>query len=129
MPSIIVIDDNELICRNLKSMLEGEGMNVTTFQDPRQAVECCQRTSFDLAIVDIRMPHMDGFEVLQELRRLNPQIRSLMISSHYDDEEAVARAIMRRHCDAAFSKPFSLKRLLMSVLGLLADPLPEPSAA
>mgnify|MGYP001547512709 CR=1 FL=1 len=129
MPSILVVDDNALICQNLRTMLEDEGMDVVTFQDPLSALEYCRMSSCDLAIVDIRMPHMDGFELIQKMRSIQPKMRTLMISSHYDDDESVARAIMRRHCDAAFSKPFSLKQILISVLGLLAEPICASAAA
>ena len=129
MPSILVVDDNALICQNLQNLLEDEGMEVITFQDPLRALEYCRQSSCDLAIVDIRMPHMDGFELIQKMRSIQPSLRTLMISSHYDDDESVARAIMRRHCDAAFSKPFSLKQVLISVLGLLAEPICEPTPA
>ena len=120
MPRIVVVDDYDVICDNLRLMLEEEGFDVETFNDPLKALEYCKCHRCDMIISDVRMPGMDGLSLLEKIRKYQPGIRTMVISSRYDEDEDLARSLMKRHCDAAFPKPFSLSALLRTVMGLMA---------
>lgn len=107
---ILVVDDDADVVAIARRVLEHAGWKVETTTDPRQALEIAARTRPCLVIVDLMMPHMDGEELLIELRqRLQgeemPPIA--LVSAAYSRAE-IAR---RLHVDASLAKPFDLTDL------------------
>ena len=68
VPSILVVDDDEVVRLLLHQFLEGAGYQVTEAEDGRQALDILARQSFDLVIMDISMPGIDGPEVCEQIR-------------------------------------------------------------
>ena len=95
LAAILIVDDDENLRRMIALRLELFGyQNVTTAPDGEAALELIRRREFDLAILDIEMPRLDGFGVLRALRE-DPERRHVpvIVSSGLDDLEAVARCI------------------------------------
>ena len=95
LAAILIVDDDENLRRMIALRLELFGyQNVTTAPDGEAALDMIRRREFDLAILDIEMPRLDGFGVLRALRE-DPERRHLpvIVSSGLDDLEAVARCI------------------------------------
>lgn len=65
-PRILVVDDESAIVELLTSLLRSEGFSVVGHTDPTEALRACEREGFDLAIVDLMMPQMNGFELCIE---------------------------------------------------------------
>ncbi len=122
MYRIMVVDDNPSIVENLRLLLECENFEVEAYTDPLEALERLKCGGFDLVITDIRMPRLSGFELLEEARKVNPRLRSIIISGHYDDTSPIDAMLVKRYCDTAIAKPFSLVRLMHDVMLLLGDP-------
>src|SRR3712207_2159885 len=76
---VLVIDDDEPMVTFLDSLLRGVGLDLTTTCDPREAVACYQAFQPDLVILDLHMPHLDGFEVMQQLNLQIPETQYLPI--------------------------------------------------
>jgi DNA-binding NtrC family response regulator len=66
---IMIVDDEADVTYTLQKMLEQDDHKVESFNDPRQALEYFDRTLFDLVLLDIRMPHIDGFHLFEEMRK------------------------------------------------------------
>jgi len=113
MPHLLVIDDERAIRNTLKDILEYEKYDVTLAEDGEQAIALCKENSFDLALCDIKMPKIDGMEVLTELAANHPDITVVMISGHGDIETAVEA--LKRGAYDFISKPIDLNRLLVTV--------------
>ena len=111
--SVLVTDDNESITEMLKNVLESR-YQVTTVNDSLKALELILATNYDLIISDIVMPHMNGIELHQEVRRKRPGIerRMLFISGALD---GWFRDILEATGNLFLSKPFSLWDLLAVV--------------
>jgi DNA-binding NtrC family response regulator len=65
----MIVDDEADVTYTLQKILEQDGHKVEAFNDPRQALEYFDKTLFDLVLLDIRMPHMDGFHLFEEIRK------------------------------------------------------------
>lgn len=115
MPRILIIEDEAAIRRVLVKILTEEDKNyaVEEAADGLQGVEMIRDQDFDLVLCDIKMPKMDGVEVLEAVKKIKPEIPMVMISGHGDLDTAVQT--MRMGAFDYISKPPDLNRLLNSV--------------
>lgn len=110
MLEILLVDDDELVRQSLSMLLTHEGFRVSSARGGAEALELSQQQSFDLIISDIRMPDMDGFEVVRQLRELQNEAHFVLITG-YANEEAPVQAL-RLQLDDYFRKPFDLNFFL-----------------
>jgi len=119
MSKILIIEDEEAIRRVLNKILSEENSSYEIFQanDGASGFEMIKQEDFDLVLCDIKMPKMDGIEVLQLIKKIKPDIPIVMISGHGDLETAVST--MRYGAYDYISKPPDLNRLLNTVRNAL----------
>ncbi|WP_228850895.1 sigma-54-dependent transcriptional regulator [Aegicerativicinus sediminis] len=119
MPKILLIEDEAAIRRVLVKILteENEAYEVEEAEDGLVGMEKIKQTDFDLVLCDIKMPKMDGVEVLEAVKKLKPEIPIVMISGHGDLDTAVNT--MRLGAYDYISKPPDLNRLLNTVRNAL----------
>ncbi|NND63216.1 MAG: sigma-54-dependent Fis family transcriptional regulator, partial [Flavobacteriaceae bacterium] len=115
MPNILIIEDEAAIRRVLVKILteESDQYSVTEAEDGLAGIELIKKDDFDLVLCDIKMPKMDGVEVLEALKKLKPEVPIVMISGHGDLDTAVNT--MRLGAFDYISKPPDLNRLLNTV--------------
>jgi DNA-binding NarL/FixJ family response regulator len=90
---ILIVDDHELVRRALRSLLaEQRHWKIYEASDGQEAIDEIQRLKPDVAILDIVMPRMSGIEAAYEMRRLVPDTKIILMSSHYTPEEAATLA-------------------------------------
>ena len=117
MAKILVIDDERAIRSTFKDILEFEGYTVESAENGKQGLEKATSNSYDIIFSDIKMPEMDGLELLEALRQAEGEAPIVMISGHGDIDTAV-------HCirTGAFDfleKPIDLNRVLVTVKNAL----------
>ena len=119
MSKILIIEDEEAIRRVLTKILKEENRSYDIFEasDGLLAIEFIKNQDFDLILCDIKMPKMDGLEVLEVTKKIKPDIPIVMISGHGDLETAVET--MRHGAYDYISKPPDLNRLLNTVRNAL----------
>ncbi|MDX1759795.1 MAG: sigma-54 dependent transcriptional regulator, partial [Arenibacter algicola] len=119
MSRILVIEDESAIRRVLVKILseENENYKVEEAEDGLMGLESIKKDDFDLVLCDIKMPKMDGVEVLVAARKIKPEIPFIMISGHGDLDTAVNT--MRLGAFDYISKPPDLNRLLTTVRNAL----------
>ena len=90
---ILIVDDHALVRRTLRSLLaEQRHWKIYEASDGQEAIDEIQRLKPDVAILDIVMPLMSGIEAAYEMRRLVPDTKIILMSSHYTPEEAATLA-------------------------------------
>src|ERR1700722_15243500 len=117
MANILIADDEKSIRKTLREILEYEGYKVEEAEDGAKAFEMLKDGGYDCALVDIKMPKMDGMEVLEKLQNTDASTPIIMISGHGTVENAV-EAVKRGAYDF-ISKPPDLNRLLITVRNAL----------
>ena len=117
MANILVIDDEKSIRNSLKDVLEYEKHEVDLAEDGAEGLELFQEKKYDIVLSDIKMPKMDGMEVLDELLKLSDDISIIMISGHGTIDTAV-EAIKKGAFDY-IEKPLDLNRLLITIRNAL----------
>ncbi|SJZ51098.1 sigma-54-dependent transcriptional regulator [Sediminibacterium ginsengisoli] len=113
MPNILIIDDERAIRNVLKDILTNEGFKVDEAADGEEGLKKIAGASYDLVLCDIKMPKIDGLEVLQKVTETNPETPVIMISGHGNIETAVD-AVKKGAFDY-ISKPPDLNRLLITI--------------
>ena len=117
MAKILIIDDERPIRSTLRDILEYEKLKVEEAENGQKGLQRIEKTDFDLVLCDIKMPGMDGLEVLRKTQDLNPELPVVMISGHGTIETAV-EAIKSGAYDY-IAKPPDLNRLLVTVRNAL----------
>lgn len=119
MPKILIIEDEAAIRRVLTKILseENDTYKVEEAEDGQQGFEKIKNDDYDLVLCDIKMPKMDGVEVLEAVKKIKPEIPMVMISGHGDLETAIHT--MRIGAFDYISKPPDLNRLLNTVRNAL----------
>lgn len=113
MPKILVIDDEKSIRNTLKEILSYENFEVHEAPDGTEGIKMAEKEKFDIVLCDIKMPKMDGLEVLEKLIEKNNDVPVVMISGHGTIETAV-EAIKKGAFDY-ISKPLDLNRMLVTI--------------
>ena len=117
MAHILIIDDERSIRSTMKDILEFEQHTVTLAEDGAQALEAVRRETFDLIFSDIKMPGMDGMELLDALLARGVEAPIVMISGHGTIETAVEA--LKKGAFDFIEKPIDLNRLLVTVRNAL----------
>ncbi|MBP5859084.1 response regulator transcription factor [Marivibrio halodurans] len=124
--SIALVDDDRNILTSISMALEAEGFQVTTYTDGETALRALTSRPVDLAVLDIKMPRMDGMEVLQKLRQ-SSRIPVIFLTSKDDEVDELLG--LRMGADDYIRKPFSQRLLIERVRALLRRAEVEADAA
>ena len=114
---ILVVDDDVMLLEQLQSALAGQNYATVTARNGNEALEALHGSEFDLIVLDIMMPEMDGLSFLREIRSDKWQIPVLMLSARGDIADKVRGLDLG--ADDYLSKPFSVNELLARVRALL----------
>ena len=110
---ILVVDDDENIRNTLKTILEDEGYNVDLAATGNAAVEKTMKTAYNIALLDIRLPDMEGVELLKLIKDTVPRTRKIMVTGYPSMQNAIAA--LNKSADAYLIKPVDIEKLLNTV--------------
>ncbi len=117
MAKILIVDDERSIRNTLKDILEVESYQVDVVESGIEALELIKENNYDVVFSDIKMPQMDGVELLQKIKVNNPETPIIMISGHGTIETAVD--CIKKGAYDFIEKPIDLNRLLIVVRNAL----------
>ena len=107
--SILVVDDEEIVLHLVEDTLTDEGYQVTTTPSARKAIQLAGQTNFDFVLTDIRMPEMNGIELVREIHKINPHIGVIFMTG-YANLDTAKQAIKEGAYDYIM-KPFELTEI------------------
>lgn len=120
-PSVLVVDDDPDTCRNLSDILTDLGYRVDTAPDGPAALELVRRTPYDVALLDFKMPGMDGLELYREIKKLGGGTVAIIVSAYTNP--ATRDAALGEGAWQVLAKPVDFPRLLGLVNEALGRPL------
>ena len=123
---LLLIDDDTELCSLLAEFLKGEGFAVECVNEGRRGLERALHGGFQLAILDVMLPGMDGFEILRRLRR-ESRVPVLMLTARADDVDRIVG--LELGADDYLPKPFNPRELVARVRAILRRYEPRSSAA
>lgn len=114
---ILVIEDEKMLADSIKSMLERKGFQVDTVYDGESGKEYAELGIYDLLILDVMMPKLDGYEVARQVRRNRCNTPILMLTARSDVQDRIEG--LNAGADYYLTKPFDSGELLASINALL----------
>jgi len=110
---ILIVDDDENIRKVLVAILEEEGYSVDSVGTARKAIDTSKKKFFNLALIDIRLPDMEGTELLGRINETIPRMRKIIITGYPTLQNAI-EAVNKR-ADAYIMKPFDVEKVLETI--------------
>ncbi|MBO1223947.1 MAG: response regulator [Candidatus Scalindua sediminis] len=110
---ILVVDDNTEFCENITDVLELEGYETVEVYDGLDALDAVKEDGFDLVLMDVKMPRMDGVETFRRLKEISPVLPVIMMSAFMVED--LIRLSLQEGAFGAYQKPLDLKRLFYSI--------------
>lgn len=116
---ILVVDDEEALRSVLSGELVTSGYEVSTASDGDEAISVIQNKKFDLVLLDIKMPKVDGFEVLKFVKKHFPTMKVIMLTGFADLKNAIESK--KNGAEDFVSKPYDLVDLLTTIERVLSE--------
>ncbi|MEM3828103.1 MAG: response regulator [Conexivisphaerales archaeon] len=110
---ILIVDDDEGIRKALATILEEEGFQVDSAETAKEAIQKTNKGFYNLALIDIRLPDMEGIELLTKMRDTTPKIRKIIITGYPTLQNAIEA--VNRGADAYIVKPFDIDKVLKTI--------------
>jgi len=110
---ILVVDDDESIRKVLATILDEEGYAVDVADSGKQAIDKSNEEFYNLALVDIRLPDMEGTELLTKMKDTTPKMRKIIITGYPSLQNAVEA--LNKGADAYIMKPFDMDKVLSTI--------------
>lgn len=110
---VLVVDDDPQVCKTIGMILKDHGYAVQSYSQPRQALQAIRKNPFDIAIIDIKMPDLNGLELVEKMKAEDPRIAPIVMTA-YPDVQTAAET-MRLGSRDYITKPFREEQLLSSV--------------
>ncbi len=111
--SILIAEDEDEVRNLLCLLLEDQGYNVTMAADGHDAIGHLDRREFDLLLLDIKMPHRSGFEVLKRVRERHPRSKVIMLTAFAELANAMESRLLG--ADDFIGKPYDPNEVLMAI--------------
>lgn len=118
MSRILLVEDEEALRDTLKLNLELEGYEVLTASNGRTAIEHTQHQHFDLLLLDVMLPDLDGFSICEQVRLTDSETPIMMLTAKDTSADRVAG--LKKGADDYLTKPFNLEELLLRVAKLIS---------
>lgn len=118
-PKILVVDDDETIRTTMKAILQDEGYQVDLAGTGKEAIQKTTEKNYNIALLDIRLPDMEGVELLKLLKDGVPRTRKIMVTGYPSMQNAISA--LNKNADAYLLKPVDVEKLLATVKQQLDD--------
>jgi len=110
---ILIVDDDDTIRKTLKAILEDEGYTVDLAATGQEAIQKTEENAYDIALLDIRLPDMEGVELLKLIKDNVPKTRKIMLTGYPSMQNAIAA--LNKDADAYLVKPVDVEKLLSTI--------------
>ena len=107
----MIVDDDDGMCETLLDILEDKGYSVVTAKDGPSALAEAWSRHFDLALIDMVMPGMNGVETLREIKRLGPETKTVIMTG-YDTLEGIVPDVLKLGVEGVLYKPFEIDTIV-----------------
>jgi CheY-like chemotaxis protein len=122
-PNVLVVDDEAIIRDFLSRLLTLEEIRVKTTDSGFKAIEMAKKEQFDIIFLDIRMPNMDGVAAYNELKKIAPQAKYIMMTGYSLDE--LLKRVEGENIEAFITKPFDINEIVTIVEDYVRQKYPE----
>lgn len=119
MKKVLIVDDDAELRSSLSEILKGSGYHTDEASSGREAIEKIASKEFDIALLDLMMPKMNGIETLTEFKKITPKTKVIMITAFATVENAVDA--IKKGANDYISKPFRIEKLLATIRRVIEE--------
>jgi DNA-binding NtrC family response regulator len=119
--SVLIVDDEADACANLRDILTDLGYRADTASNGQEAIEFVGRLAYDVTLLDLKMPGMDGVTAYRKIKRLCPETVAIVVSAFSGSE--LAETAIQEGASRVIAKPVDVPQLLDAIVSSLAQPL------
>ncbi len=116
---VLLVDDEASFTASMQKVLSRRGFEVKTASDGLSALPMIAGEEFDVVVLDIKMPGMDGIQVLKEIRRFSPDIPVILLTGHYSSNEEEAN--LKQGAYAYLLKPYPIMDLVNLIMAAASN--------
>ena len=117
---ILIVDDDLSTCETMMDMLEEEGHRTARASSGEEAIKKVQEKSFDIVLIDVKMPVMNGLEVYLALRKTRPDLKAVMMTGYRQEVQDLVEEAIKNNAYTCIYKPFDVEKVIKLVEGILA---------
>ena len=110
---ILIVDDDDTIRSTMKAILEDEGYEVDLAASGKEGIKKSKETDYNIALLDIRLPDMEGVELLKLMKPAIPRTRRIMVTGYPSTQNAIEA--LNKNADAYLIKPVDIEKLLNTI--------------
>lgn len=118
LPLVLIVDDDRDLRDALWDLLRSEGYRVAQAGNCQEARKRLERQDYQIVLLDLKLPGGDGVAVFEDLQRLSPETKAILITGHREDMADSIRKLLDQGVEAVCYKPFDPLRLLMTIHSL-----------
>ena len=112
---ILLVDDESDITLTFEQMLEGEGFKVDSFNDPQLALSNFTPGTYDVALIDTKMPKMNGFDLYKKLKNIDDKVKYCLITAYGASYETLKKNYLELNVDWFIRKPINTEELVKEI--------------
>ena len=109
---ILIVDDDKDLCTNMKDVLENKGYRVTIAYDGNMAIEKAQRNNFDIMLLDLKLPVLNGLETYLSIREFRTSVVAIMITGYRQQMNELAQQALKESAYTCLEKPVDMDKLV-----------------
>ncbi len=113
--NILIVDDNESLCKTMRFILKKKGYDITTALDGLEAIEKVKEKSFDIIFLDIKLPLIDGVETYKRIKKIRPNAIVMMMTAYAVDE--LIQKALKEGANGVLYKPLDLEKIVSLIEG------------
>ena len=110
---ILVVDDNRDLCDSMKDMLDAEGYRVSVAYGGNEAVEQAEKKNFDIILIDLKMPHLNGLEAYLTIREFRPNVVAVVITGYRQEMSDIVQQVLQSSAYTCLEKPIDMDNLVL----------------
>ncbi|MEP0842242.1 MAG: response regulator [Phycisphaerae bacterium] len=110
---VLVVDDDPSVCKTVAMILQEHDYQVQSYAQPRQALSAVRKSPYDIALIDIKMPDLNGMDLVQKIKAEDERV-AIVVMTAYPDVQTAAET-MRLGCRDYITKPFREEQLLSAI--------------
>jgi DNA-binding NtrC family response regulator len=109
---ILVADDDENFCANMKDVLSDKGYRVSTAYDGSMALKQAEKNNFDIILLDLKMPALNGLETYLAIRDIRPDVVAVIVTGYRQEMSKLAEQAVKKSAYTCLEKPIDMDELL-----------------
>jgi two-component system response regulator HydG len=112
---ILIAEDDQALCENLREILEAEGYGVVTAHDSKEAIKSASEQPFDIVLIDMQLPVLNGLEVYRRIKAILPDIVAIIISAYGKQMHDLIEQALKESAHTFLRKPLKIDALLKTI--------------